>query len=97
MQIASTDFAAQARNAALAAGQGIQTGAMGVGDQFNKFVEGDENGARRKVEPERKDFWDSFGGNDEPAKPSSIGTSAMKKAPGPTQKKKEDSGWGDDW
>ncbi|KIV91621.1 hypothetical protein PV10_06139 [Exophiala mesophila] len=110
--IASTDFAAQARNAALAAGQGIQTGAKGAADQFNRFVEGqDEQAAksaarRTKVEPEKKDFWDSFGVPDESSsasKPSSsIGTSAMKKmnhvqANPPLKNKNKEDGWGDDW
>lgn len=99
-QLAASDLAAQARNAALAAGQGIQTGVKGAAENFNKFVEGQDDRAgaaasKRRVEPEKKDFWDSFGQSSEPApsKPSSIGTSAMKK----NDKKKED-GWGtDDW
>lgn len=107
-QIASTDFAAQARSAALAAGQGIQTGAKGAAESFNKFVEGqDETAAAaaassRKVEPERKDFWDSFGqggGSGGGGTGGSLGTSAMKKtipAANPPKKTKED-GWGDDW
>ncbi|KAH0846080.1 hypothetical protein AYO21_01257 [Fonsecaea monophora] len=105
--IASSDFATQAQKAAAAAGQGIQTGARGAAESFNKFVEGqDEKAAAaassKRAEPERKDFWDSFGqggggGN------SSIGTSAMRKttsgsatAANPPRKGKED-GWGDDW
>ena len=102
-QIAAADLAAQARSAALAAGQGIQSGAKGAADSLSKFVEGQDERAgqvagRKQAEPERKDFWDSFGVEKEPAKPSSIGTSAMKKPSGGTQppKKKED-GWGDDW
>ena len=102
-QIASTDFAAQARNAALAAGQGIQTGAKGAADGFNKFIEGQDEGAnaaanRKKAEPERKDFWDTFGAPAEESKPSNIGTGVMKKTssnPSAPQKKKDD--WGDDW
>ncbi|KIX95011.1 uncharacterized protein Z520_09321 [Fonsecaea multimorphosa CBS 102226] len=111
--IASSDFAAQAQKAAAAAGQGIQSGARGAAESFNKFVEGqDERAAssasaagskRTTTEPERKDFWDSFGqsgsgGNSN----SSIGTSAMKKpasssaTANPARKTKED-GWGDDW
>ncbi|RMZ78642.1 hypothetical protein DV738_g3715, partial [Chaetothyriales sp. CBS 135597] len=81
--IASTDFASQARSAALVAGQGIQSGARTAADSFNKFVEGQDTpagqaGVKKKFEPERKDFWDSFGAA-EPVKPSSIGTSAVKK------------------
>ncbi|RMD42846.1 hypothetical protein DV735_g2289, partial [Chaetothyriales sp. CBS 134920] len=82
--IAATDFASQARSAALAAGQGLQSGAKTAADSFNKFVEGQDTpagqaGGKKKFEPERKDFWDSFGAAAEPVKPSSIGTSAVKK------------------
>jgi ADP-ribosylation factor GTPase-activating protein 1 len=67
-------------------------------------VEGQDEGAsaaasRKKVEPERKDFWDSFGVPTED-KSSNIGTGVMKKTPsggaGPQKRNKED-GWGDDW
>lgn len=84
----------------------MTTGARGATQQFHKFVEGQDNaaasaaGARSHVEPERKDFWDSFGGGasaaDKPVKPSSIGTSAVKKSTTGATKKKDD-GWGDDW
>lgn len=101
MQIASTDFAAQARSGFAAAGQGISSGARGAAEGFNKFIEGQDEGAARvanrgaKVEPEKKDFWDSFGVSNEP-KSGSLGTSAMKKTNSNTQPKKDD-GWGDDW
>ncbi|KAL2409320.1 ADP-ribosylation factor GTPase-activating protein GCS1 [Exophiala dermatitidis] len=107
--LAASDLAAQARTAALAAGSGIQSGAKGAAESFNKFIEGqDERAAAassRKTTaqpaPERKDFWDSFGlSADSSSKSgsSSIGTSAMKKTPvaNPPKKTKED-GWGDDW
>ncbi|RMZ91429.1 hypothetical protein DV736_g1320, partial [Chaetothyriales sp. CBS 134916] len=102
--IAATDFALQARSAAVAAGQGIQSGAKSAADSFSKFVEGQDThtgqtAARRKFEPERKDFWDSFG-TTEPPKASSIGTSAVKKpaSGGSSQPaKNKDDGWGDDW
>lgn len=97
----------------MAAGQGISTGARGAADSFNKFVEGQDNAAAaaatsRKAEPERKDFWDSFGQSELTRTTSggggnsSIGTSAMKKTTSntpvanPPKKTKED-GWGDDW
>jgi ADP-ribosylation factor GTPase-activating protein 1 len=88
-------------------GQGIQTGAKGAADSFNRFVEGDDmrpdGGARGAAEPERKDFWDSFGKDDEAlsankTKPSSIGTAAMKKGGGGhggSGGKEEGDGWGD--
>lgn len=65
--------------------QNVQRSTMGAADTFNRFVEG--TGAEQH-EPERKDFWDSFGGASDgfaiPAagsasKPSAIGTAAMKK------------------
>ncbi len=89
---------------ATAAGQGIQSGTKGVAENFNKFIEGQDEGAsaaagKKKVEPERKDFWDSFGASGE-EKPSNIGTGVMKKpssgASG-AQKRNKDDGWGDDW
>lgn len=107
-QIASSDFAAQARTGFAAAGQGITSGAKNAAEGFNKFIEGqDEKAAsaagRSKAEPERKDFWDSFGaggnGGDDasPKKSGSLGTSAMKKPQGASGQKKKDDGWGDDW
>ncbi|KAI5856289.1 hypothetical protein BZA05DRAFT_368755 [Tricharina praecox] len=95
-----------ARTAALM-GQGVQQGVQGVGrlgyENFNKFVEGPGAGgaARGRVEPERKDFWESFG---EPAppvqvqqKPAALGTSAMKSSGQATQKKKDDDWENDEW
>ena len=87
----------------MAAGQGIQSGAKGAAESFNKFIEGQDEkassaAASRQAEPERKDFWDSFGMGSEPKSNSSIGTSAMRKSPAanPPKKTKED-GWGEDW
>ena len=109
MQLATTDFATQAQKAALAAGQGIQTGARGAAESLSKFVEGQDASAAssatsRRGEPEKKDFWDSFGqggGAGGVGGNSSIGTSAMKKTTSattarPPRKTKED-GWGDEW
>ncbi len=45
--------------------------------------------ARGTVQPEKKDFWDSFGGD--VGGSSAIGTSAMRKGEG----KKEEGGWGE--
>lgn len=108
--LASTDFAAQAQKSLATVSSGVASGARGATQQFHKFVEGQDNAAASaaarsgsRVEPERKDFWDSFGvSNDPPAanaaasKPSSIGTAAMKK-PNDAAAKKKDDGWGDDW
>lgn len=87
--IASSDLAAQARLAAMQAGTGLQNSAKTASESFNRFVEGQEHPARSgaREEPERKDFWDSFGANAAAggaeagkARPSSIGTAAMKTA-----------------
>ncbi|ETI23836.1 hypothetical protein G647_05642 [Cladophialophora carrionii CBS 160.54] len=105
--IAASDFASQAQKAAMAAGQGLQSGARGAAQSFNKFVEGQDeraaaSAASRDVEPERKDFWDTFGqsGGGGGGGASSIGTNALKKtispAANPPRKTKED-GWGEDW
>lgn len=70
------DLAAQARATAAHLGTSAQQGVKGLGDQINKFVDpeaaagsssvggsGSGSGsAARKVEPEKKEFWDSFGG-----------------------------------
>lgn len=91
--IAESDFAAQARLHAAQLGQNLQVGARGAADSFNRFVEGPDdaggNGARRRQDPERKDFWDDFsslGGQEShrrnTSRSSAVGTTAMK--PGPT-------------
>lgn len=63
--IAEGDFAAQARATAMTAGTYVQQGAKGVGDQFNRFVDPDAqpamSGQRQRAQPEKKDFWDTFG------------------------------------
>ncbi|KAF2270106.1 ADP-ribosylation factor GTPase-activating protein 1 [Lojkania enalia] len=61
-KLAEADLASQARNTAALMGQNIQTGATAAGQSFTRFVEGDESTPQRRgVEPEKKDFWDSFG------------------------------------
>lgn len=45
-------------------GQNIQSGATAAGGAINRFVEGDDHShpsSSRNVDPERRDFWDSFG------------------------------------
>ena len=68
----------------------MQKGTKGAAEQFNKFVEGASEGGGTQhgaVEPEKKDFWDSFGSpaGDGPSmagssskKSNTIGTAAMK-------------------
>ncbi|OKP09235.1 ADP-ribosylation factor GTPase-activating protein GCS1 [Penicillium subrubescens] len=96
-QLAESDFAAQARTQAATWGQNLQTGVRGAADQFNRFVEGpDDNrtggagGARSRVEPERRDFWDDFsslgsqernGHQRSGSRSDVIGTTAMRKGP----------------
>lgn len=120
---AEGDFAAQARATAMQLGSTVQQGTRGLNDQFNKFVDPDApntSGAQQRSEPEKRDFWDSFGQDpagppkekkdfwddfaaageqvsQQKAKPTSIGTSAMKTSGGGagTAKKDEDNAWGD--
>ena len=66
-------FAAQARNVGMQAGTFMQNGVRNANDQFTRFVdpehERQEGGgpamsgtrASTRVQPERRDFWDSFG------------------------------------
>ena len=81
----------------------MQKGATGAAESINKFIEGQEEGAR-KVAPEKKDFWDSFGASEnspaQPPKKSNVGTAAIRSAgtgSGADQTKKRDEDWGDDW
>lgn len=68
-QLAEADIASQARTTAGTLGQTLQTGVTTAGTQFNRFVEGggDSSASYSAVptsgrrEPERKDFWESFG------------------------------------
>lgn len=77
--IAKSDFASQAKTHATFIGSTVARGAQGIGknaqDGFTRFVEGDEYAkahGKPGAEPERKDFWDDFGGaaekRKEPAK-----------------------------
>ena len=110
VQIAEADITTQARVTAAQVAQKVQTGTKGAAEQFNKFVEdsggaGGAKGASRLIkEPERKDFWDSFGApaNGEQgsmskpvggSKISAIGTAAMKT--GSKEKTGEDDRWED--
>lgn len=111
LKISDSDFAAQARFAAGNVGRAAQVGAMSAQEKFNRFVEGSEgDGSTRSrqapLDESKKDFWDDFSSladqrHGTGAKYSSIGTSAMGKAPGKnagaaTGKKSNDDEW-DDW
>lgn len=73
VQLAEADLASQARNTASMMGQGIQSGTAAAGSAFNRFVEGDAHhpGARggARAQPEKKDFWDSFGTSQQQQQP----------------------------
>ncbi|KAL8686118.1 MAG: hypothetical protein Q9218_007337 [Villophora microphyllina] len=75
-KLAEADLTTQARQTAAQVAQNIQTGSKNAAEQFNRFVEDSSSsgpsslshsrqnaGSSRstKVEPEHKDFWDSFG------------------------------------
>lgn len=89
LQLAESDFAAQARIQAAQLGQNLQTGAKGAADQFNRFVEGpDAPGTQRRYQPERQDFWDDLSAlgeqktNQQQKRQSgSIGTTALRHTP----------------
>ncbi|KAI0457495.1 ADP-ribosylation factor GTPase-activating protein GCS1 [Xylaria acuta] len=110
-QLSDSDFAAQARFAAGNVGRAAQVGAMSAQERFNRFVEGPDasssSGSHQSLLDEsKKDFWDDFSSladqrHGTGAKYSSIGTSAMGKAPGKNTgpaaaAKKKDDEW-DDW
>jgi ADP-ribosylation factor GTPase-activating protein 1 len=66
--IQSGEFAANAQKWGSQIGSHAQQGVKGLGDQFNKFVDpghgqaGDAGAAgRSRAQPEKKDFWDTFG------------------------------------
>ncbi|KAF1917214.1 ADP-ribosylation factor GTPase-activating protein 1 [Ampelomyces quisqualis] len=97
-KLAEADLASQAQRTAGTLGQTLQSGVANAGTTFNRFVEGDSSfsATRSTREPEKKDFWDSFG--DAPQGPSkdkrdfwdefsSVGESRM-------QEKKKPSGIG---
>ena len=100
--MAETDLAAQARITAAQVAKGAQTSAKSAADGFNRFVEGSGgsgSGTYRTtpIDESKKDFWDSFAEAGS-ARPSAIGTSAVKKGPsavGAAQGKKDDD-W-DKW
>lgn len=90
--------------------QNITSGTKGAAEQLNRFIDegvGGSTGSRsrggpsRTVEPERRDFWDSFGvpveDENKVSKPSAIGTSAVrKKDEGSMGVKNKNEGW-EEW
>ncbi|KAL8896679.1 MAG: hypothetical protein Q9207_007595, partial [Kuettlingeria erythrocarpa] len=69
--LAEADLATQARLTAAQVAQNIQSSSKTAAEQFNRFVEDSGSGhhpnnpsrtrAAAAAEPEKKDFWDSFG------------------------------------
>jgi ADP-ribosylation factor GTPase-activating protein 1 len=103
LQIADSEFAAQARVAAGNVGQVAQAGAKTAQDGLTRFVEGpDGQRQRAPLDESKKGFWDDFSAvadqrHGTGPKYSAIGTSAMGKAPkGPGGSGKKDDEW-DDW
>lgn len=103
--LATSDIAGQAQRgfttAATTVSSAAQTGLKGAQEGLSKFVEGENSASTRKTaEPERKDFWDSFGGTNE-TRATTVGTSVIKKTTNnekaASATKKKDDGWGDDW
>ncbi|KAL5114588.1 Zn finger-containing GTPase- Activating Protein for ARF [Pleosporales sp. CAS-2024a] len=64
-KLAEADLATHAQRTAGTLGQTLSSGVASAGTTFNRFVEGESSTSsssnRRTVEPEKKDFWDSFG------------------------------------
>ncbi|KAL9045716.1 MAG: hypothetical protein Q9214_001290 [Letrouitia sp. 1 TL-2023] len=94
-KLAEADLATQARLTAAQVAQNIQSGSKNAAESFNRFVEdtgpSTSSATRSKtaVEPERKDFWDSFGSPTEdenksaPRQTVGVGASAGR-GPSPT-------------
>ena len=104
-QLAESDLTLQARQTALSVSQSITTGTKGAADSLTKFIDPDRplpnHAQSRKVEPEHRDFWDSFGAPEvkmsEGRKGGAIGTAAMRKGGigGGGGAGKEDDKWDD--
>ncbi|KAH6225803.1 hypothetical protein HBI15_099020 [Parastagonospora nodorum] len=61
-KLAEADIATQAQRTAGTLGQTLSSGVANAGTTFNRFVEGESSASSStKREPEKKDFWDSFG------------------------------------
>ena len=108
-KLAEADLATQAKLTAAAVAQNVQKGTKGATESFNRFIEGSDSERRSVTEPEKKEFWDSFGGPPQSvpsksgarpvgmetgkSKANSIGTSVMKGGGGVSNEREE---WGDD-
>ncbi|KAL8949627.1 MAG: hypothetical protein Q9222_004272 [Ikaeria aurantiellina] len=84
VQLAAADLPTQARLTAAQVAQNIQTGSKNAAESFNRFVEDSGSGTNsttRKtaaVEPEHRDFWDTFGSPvDDDEKPVKSNLSSM--------------------
>jgi len=111
-QFADSDFAKQAQMGAANFAKQAQLAGKNVGENFNRFVEGNEGHqsnqipTRSNMDETKRSFWDDFSAlaNDgtsrqKPQQSSAIGTSAMgmgSKKQAKPVQKKNDDGW-DDW
>ncbi|EPS38421.1 hypothetical protein H072_7828 [Dactylellina haptotyla CBS 200.50] len=97
--IAEAEITSNVQRTALAAGSTIASTAKTGADSFNRMIDQQTRGQYAPVQPEKKDFWDSFGDgedwDDKPAKNSAIGTSGIKKSGGGSGRKSDD--WGEEW
>jgi len=91
LQLTEADLATQARLKAAQVAQNIQSGTKSASNSLSRFVEGEANHASTNssrshdtLDPDKRDFWDSFAAAAEErssaaSKPSAIGTAAMRK------------------
>ncbi|KAF3940004.1 hypothetical protein ABW19_dt0203255 [Dactylella cylindrospora] len=104
--IAESDITHNVQRTATQLGTNIATTAKTGADSFNRMIDQQSRGNYAPVQPEKKDFWDSFGDTDWDEKPaqknSAIGTSGIKKTgngssgSGTAAGRKSEDGWGDD-
>ncbi|KAL8632559.1 hypothetical protein Q9189_001711 [Teloschistes chrysophthalmus] len=113
-KLQEADLATQARITAAQVAHTVQTSSKTAAEHFNRFVEdssttspsthtlsshpSSQSRSHPTREPERKDFWDSFGapadgGRVSPAKGGAIGTAAMRK--GGKEKEEKEEKWED--
>ncbi|KAF3902849.1 hypothetical protein AA313_de0207220 [Arthrobotrys entomopaga] len=98
--IAESEITHNVQRTALTAGSALASTARTGADSLNRMIDQQARGNYSAIQPERKDFWDSFGEDDDwdekpAAKNSAIGTSGIKKT-GPSGGRKSDD-WGEEW
>ncbi|KAF1812454.1 ArfGap-domain-containing protein [Eremomyces bilateralis CBS 781.70] len=80
-KFAESDLSKAASQTALNLGAGLQSTTRTATESFGRFVEGEDGKLHpaSSTGPERKDFWDSFGGEEPAATTSKVGPPAEKK------------------